>query len=111
MIIPNLEIICNVFTEKRENKEIGTPEPFACWLYDFLFDDCFFAANGTSHQRSFNIKKPISNLEECYGVQEYTITKIEGYVGSAFLLDTSIYLLKIKSYLWNMISPTCSKSF
>ena len=98
MIIPNLEIICNVFTEKRENKEIGTPEPFACCM-TFCLTIVLFAAYGTSHQRSFNIKKPISNLEECYGVQEDTITKIEGYVGSAFLLDTSIYLLKIKSYL------------
>ena len=74
----NLEILCNLCTEKCENNAYENADTFNGWLCDFLSDGCLVKCYGTDYQRSFRFRE----LSVTYGiatVQKDAVGKIKCY--------------------------------
>ena len=61
----DIEILCNLFTEKCENNAFENSNTFDGWFSDFLFFTfVLLNASSTCHQRSFRFK----DLSVTYGI-------------------------------------------
>ena len=60
----NLEILCNLCTEKCENNAFENSDTFDGWLCDSVLTVVLLNASSTCHQRAFHFK----DLSVTYGI-------------------------------------------